>query len=40
MVADKEQAITELGNTRLVISDLKIELEKKKMSNKSLTNIH
>ncbi|EMS67595.1 Putative CBL-interacting protein kinase 13 [Triticum urartu] len=40
MVADKEQAITELGNTRLVISDLKIELEKKKMSDKSLTNIH
>ncbi|XBI17816.1 hypothetical protein VPH35_059771 [Triticum aestivum] len=40
MVADKEQAITELGNTRLALSDLKIELEKKKMSDKSLMNIH
>ncbi|KAF7049436.1 hypothetical protein CFC21_057973 [Triticum aestivum] len=40
MVADKEQAITESGNTRLALSDLKIELEKKKMFDKSLTNIH
>ncbi|XBJ18570.1 hypothetical protein VPH35_009703 [Triticum aestivum] len=40
MVADKEQAITELGNTRLALSDLKIELEKKKMADKSVTNIH
>ena len=40
MVADKEQAITELGNTRLALSDLKIELEKKRMSDKSSTSIH
>ncbi|XBJ24904.1 hypothetical protein VPH35_002682 [Triticum aestivum] len=39
MVADKEQAITELGNARLVVSDLKQELEKK-MSDKSSTTIH
>nr|XP_040251677.1 spindle assembly abnormal protein 6 homolog [Aegilops tauschii subsp. strangulata] len=40
MVADKEQAITELGNTRLALSDLKVELEKKRMGDKSVTNIH
>ena len=40
MVADKEQAITELGNARLVVSDLKQELQKKKMSDKSSTTIH
>ena len=40
MVADKEQAITELGNTRLALSDLKLELEKKRMADKSVTNIH
>ena len=40
MVADKEQAITELGNARLALSDLKEELEKKKMSDKSTTSIH
>mgnify|MGYP000900569672 FL=1 len=40
MVADKEQAITELGNARLALSDLKEELEKKKMSDKSSTTIH
>ena len=40
MVADKEQAITELGNARLVVSNLKQELEKKKMSDKSSTTIH
>ena len=40
MVADKEQAITELGNARLALSDLKQELEKKKMSDKSSTTIH
>lgn len=40
MVTDKEQAITELGNTRLALSDLKIELEKKRMADKSVTNIH
>ncbi|XBJ16437.1 hypothetical protein VPH35_008072 [Triticum aestivum] len=36
----REQAITELGNTRLALSGLEIELEKKKMSDKSLSNIH
>ncbi|XBH67423.1 hypothetical protein VPH35_095809 [Triticum aestivum] len=40
MVADKEQAITELGNARLALSDLKEELEKKKMSDKCSTSIH
>ncbi|XBH98442.1 hypothetical protein VPH35_127956 [Triticum aestivum] len=40
MVADKEQAITELGNARLDVSDMKQELEKKKMSDKSSTTIH
>ncbi|XBH70701.1 hypothetical protein VPH35_098308 [Triticum aestivum] len=40
MVGDKEQAITELGNPRLALSDLKEELEKKKMSGKSTTSIH
>ncbi|XBI52663.1 hypothetical protein VPH35_035009 [Triticum aestivum] len=40
MVGDKEQAITELGNARLALSDLKEELEKKKMSDKSTTSIH
>ena len=40
MVADKEQAITELGNARLVVSDLKKELREKKMSDKSSTTIH
>ena len=40
MVADKEQAITELGNARLALSDLKQELEKKKLSDKSTTSIH
>ena len=40
MVADKEQAITELGNARLALSDLKEELQKKKMADKSTTSIH
>ena len=40
MVGDKEQAIIELGNARLALSDLKEELEKKKMSDKSTTSIH
>ena len=40
MVGDKEQAIIELGNVRLALSDLKEELEKKKMSDKSTTSIH
>ncbi|XBI97683.1 hypothetical protein VPH35_018013 [Triticum aestivum] len=40
MVTDKEHANTELGNTRLPLSDLKVELEKKRMAYNSVTNIH
>ncbi|KAE8790636.1 putative CBL-interacting protein kinase 13 [Hordeum vulgare] len=40
MVADKEQALAQLGNTQIALSDLKEELEKKKISDKSATNIH
>ena len=39
MVADKEDAITQLGNARLVISDLKEQIEKKNLADKSDTNI-
>ncbi|XBJ10553.1 hypothetical protein VPH35_015403 [Triticum aestivum] len=39
MVGDKEREITELGNARLALSDLKEELEKK-LSDKSTTSIH
>uniref|UniRef100_A0A8I6XJG1 Zinc finger GRF-type domain-containing protein n=1 Tax=Hordeum vulgare subsp. vulgare TaxID=112509 RepID=A0A8I6XJG1_HORVV len=39
-VADKEQALAQLGNTQIALSDLKEELEKKKISDKSVTNIH
>ena len=40
MVADKEDAITELGNARLALSDLKEEMEKKKLANHGCTNLH
>ncbi|KAM3206802.1 hypothetical protein ACQJBY_062147 [Aegilops geniculata] len=40
MVADKEDAITELGNVRLAISDLKEEMEKKKLADHGCTNLH
>ena len=40
MVADKEDAITQLGNARLVISDLQEQIEKKNLADKSDTNIH
>ncbi|XP_040253377.1 uncharacterized protein [Aegilops tauschii subsp. strangulata] len=40
MVAEKEQAISQLGSTQLALTDLKEELEKKKMTDKSVTNIH
>ncbi|KAE8782015.1 putative CBL-interacting protein kinase 13 [Hordeum vulgare] len=40
MVADKEDAITQLGNARLVISDLRKQIEKKNLANKADTNIH
>lgn len=40
MVADKEQAMSQLGSTQLALADLKEELEKKKITDKSVTNIH
>ena len=40
MVGDKEEALTELGNARLVINDLKEELQKKKMADHEATNIY
>ncbi|KAM3214499.1 hypothetical protein ACQJBY_066779 [Aegilops geniculata] len=40
MVADKEDAITELGNTRLALNDLKEEMEKKKLADHGCTNLH
>ena len=40
MVADKEQALAQLGNTQLALTDLKQELEKKKICDKPVTNIH
>ena len=40
MVADKEDAITELGNTRLALNDLKEEMEKKKLVDHGCTNLH
>ena len=40
MVADKEDAITELGNARLALSDLKEEMEKKKLADHGCTNLH
>ena len=40
MVAEKEQTMSQLGSTQLALTDLKEELEKKKMTDKSVTNIH
>ena len=40
MVAEKEQTMSQLGSTQLAFTDLKEELEKKKMTDKSVTNIH
>ncbi|KAE8772921.1 putative CBL-interacting protein kinase 13 [Hordeum vulgare] len=40
VVAEKEHAIGQLSSTQLVMMDLKEELEKKKMADKSNTNIH
>ena len=40
MVAEKEQAMSQLGNTQIALADLKEELEKKKSTDKSVTNIH
>uniref|UniRef100_A0A8I6Y9M2 GRF-type domain-containing protein n=1 Tax=Hordeum vulgare subsp. vulgare TaxID=112509 RepID=A0A8I6Y9M2_HORVV len=40
MVSNKEEAISQLGSARLAISDLKEELEKKKLADHSSTNLH
>lgn len=40
MVADKEDAIAQLGNAQIALSDLKEELEKNKLAVKADTNIH
>ena len=40
IVAKKEKAMSQLGNTQIALSDLKEELEKKKSTDKSVTNIH
>ncbi|XBJ14535.1 hypothetical protein VPH35_006569 [Triticum aestivum] len=40
LVAEKEEAMSQLGNTQLAMTDLKEELEKNKMIDKSITNIH
>ncbi|KAM3335236.1 hypothetical protein ACQJBY_029574 [Aegilops geniculata] len=40
MVAEKEQALAQLGNTQLAMAGMKEDLDKKKMSDKSFTNIH
>ncbi|KAE8789098.1 cbl-interacting protein kinase 13 [Hordeum vulgare] len=39
-VADKEEAINQLGSARLAISDLKEEIEKKKLAHHSSANLH
>uniref|UniRef100_A0A8I6WEM9 Uncharacterized protein n=1 Tax=Hordeum vulgare subsp. vulgare TaxID=112509 RepID=A0A8I6WEM9_HORVV len=39
-MADKEEAISQLGSTRLAMSDLKEELDKKKLADHSSTNLH
>uniref|UniRef100_A0A8I6WKR4 Uncharacterized protein n=1 Tax=Hordeum vulgare subsp. vulgare TaxID=112509 RepID=A0A8I6WKR4_HORVV len=40
MVAHKEETISQLGSARLAISDLKEEIEKKKLTRHSSTNLH
>ncbi|KAE8797130.1 putative CBL-interacting protein kinase 13 [Hordeum vulgare] len=40
MVADKEHALDQLGNTVISFSDLKEELQKKSISENISTNIH
>ena len=39
-MADKEHAITQLGNAPLALCDLKEDLEKKNLADKADTNIH
>uniref|UniRef100_A0A8I6YUJ9 GRF-type domain-containing protein n=1 Tax=Hordeum vulgare subsp. vulgare TaxID=112509 RepID=A0A8I6YUJ9_HORVV len=40
LVADKEEAINQLGSARLAIGDLKKEIEKKKLAHHYSTNLH
>ncbi|KAE8796626.1 putative CBL-interacting protein kinase 13 [Hordeum vulgare] len=40
LVADKEEAINQLGSARLAINDLQKEIEKKKLPDHSSTNLH
>ncbi|KAE8810588.1 cbl-interacting protein kinase 13 [Hordeum vulgare] len=40
MVTDKEEAINQLGSARLSMSDLKEEIEKKKLADHSCINLH
>ncbi|KAE8778245.1 cbl-interacting protein kinase 13 [Hordeum vulgare] len=40
MVAEKEEAINQLGSARLAITGLKEEIEKKKLPDHSCTNLH
>ncbi|KAI5000324.1 hypothetical protein ZWY2020_004913 [Hordeum vulgare] len=40
MVVDKEEAVNQLGNARLALSDLKEEIEKKKLADHGCTNLH
>ncbi|KAE8805697.1 cbl-interacting protein kinase 13 [Hordeum vulgare] len=40
LVVDKEDVINQLGSARLAISDLKEEIEKKKLADHSSTNLH
>ena len=39
-MADKEDALTQLGNARLSLSDLKEDLEKNKMADHCCANLH
>ena len=40
MVAEKEHAISQLGSTQIAMADLRAELEKRKMNDKTVTSIH
>ncbi|KAE8806174.1 putative CBL-interacting protein kinase 13 [Hordeum vulgare] len=40
MVGDKEQTLAQLGNTQIALSEVKQEIEKKNLCDKTATNIH
>ena len=40
MVAQKEQAMSQLGSTQIAMADLREELEKRKRNDKTVTSIH